>query len=428
MSLSNNVKIWILDPTVFNSSRCEFKLPEGNLASSIKLTDLGYYSQQVDGRETGVYYDSLRGVLVTIKSITLYSGSTTLDSISELQLYGALQNVRTTNQGSEDLNRFDLLNGISVHVATGLQTAPVGTGYLTSQPLHKDYNAFYSGNGINRHNNQLQVTDLDSDGASGTLVLSKYLEMLRSLPVLPNIPNLRLVIDWQKETNGLFVDPAASTPVEGLTVSPIRPQLIVEEILGLAPQTGVVKLPYLSTIVEEFVVNSVADGVSNTSSFRSGAFRQRFLKDIVFMNKNINGTNNSWMLSGSRCMAQNQEVLQLVVNGKYFLPDRGINQEAMRMQYLNDTLGPINMPLLAYLPTATDGATFNIADEKLYFLQGQFAPVAVAVNSVIDRLDLEVTRRGSDYDNGLLQSYKVIAFGRVNRLLEFGNGTLRLSY
>jgi hypothetical protein len=394
----------------------------------MKLTDLGYYSSQIDGRETGVYYDSFRGVCVTIKSLTLYSGSTTLDSITKLQLYAALQNVRTTNQGSEDLNRFDLLNGISTHVQTGSSLNPAGGSFLTMQPLHKDYNDFYATpNHLARHNNQLQVTDVQENGASGTIVLSKYLEMLRSIPVLPMIPDLRLVIDWNKDIGNLYQDTAVQD-IEGLSVAVIRPQLIVEEIIGIPAQKGLLQIPYLTTMVEEFNVPAVANGASATSSFRSGAYRQRFVKDIVYMNENTSVEDRDWVLHNTRVMAQHKESLQLVVNGKKYLPDQGINNEAMRMQYFNDTLGSLNMPLLAYLPTAGDEASFNIADEKLYFLQGQFSPTAVALNSVIDRLDIEVTRTGNNSNTGMIDAYKLVSFGRINRLLELNNGQIRLSY
>jgi hypothetical protein len=64
-------------------------------------------------------------------------------------------------------------------------------------------------------------------------------------------------------------------------------------------------------IVERFVVPSVADGSTSTTSFRSGAFRNRFLKDLVLYNQV--SSNDGWLRAKERSVAQAGEKIQLVV-------------------------------------------------------------------------------------------------------------------
>lgn len=430
MALSNSVKTWILDPTVHNSSRTEFRLNPGYLAD-LKLADVGVYSTNIVDRSTGVFYPSILGVLASIKKLSLFSGSTMIDEIQELGAYGAIQHLRTNNQAQEDLNRFELLNGFSWSNSANDSVDNEEVGALTTEATHKDYVKSYLENPTNNfkqyHNNQIQVSASQSEGASGMITLSNYLEFLRSVPVLPNLPELRLVIEWNLNTADFYVDgdaPSAVTP----SFNPIRPQLVYEEILGVAPQEGLIKLPYQSAIVERFVVPTAADGVAVTSSFRSGAFRNRFVKDLVLFNKVE--TSEGWLLRRERSVAQNAEKIQLVVNARKFLPDQGINQEAMKLQYFNDAIGGLNIPLAAAMSSFRDAtAAYNRAlHSQSDVVAHNMSVTGVLVNDVIDRLDIEYTRTGSTLQADQTGSFSLLCFGRVNRLLELKDGVIRLSY
>ena len=435
MALSNSVKTWVLDPTIHNSSRTEFRLNPGVLASNLKLIDVGVYSSNIVDRTTGVFYPSILGVLASIKKISLFSGSTMIDEIQELAAYGAVQHLRVSNQAQEDLNRFELLNGFSFTNSANDAADQEEVGTLTTEGTHKDYVKCYQEvtNAFNQyHNNQIQISSSESDGASGMLVLSNYLEFLRSVPVLPNIPNLRLIIEWNLTASDYYVDPSAPSAVTPV-FSPIRPQLVYEEILGVPQQEGLVKLPYLSAIVERFVVQSAADGQTVSSSFRSGAFRNRFVKDLIMFNKVQ--TDDDWLQKKERSVAQKGEKIQLVVNARKFLPDQGINQEAMKLQYFNDAIGGLNIPLAAAmssfqdaLPIAPATATSRTFDSHTNVVAHNFSVTGVMINDVVDRLDIEYTRTGSTVASDQTAAFELLAFGRVNRLLELKDGVIRLSY
>lgn len=412
MSLSNSTKVHLLDPTVQNTSRCEFRLPDGFLASSMKLIDLGVYNTNLDAT-SGQYYPSILGVLAAVKKLTLYSDSVILDEIQELPAYGAVQHLRTTNQGSEDINRFELHNACNLAIAR--------TGAYTLQPQRKDYYDLTSLN-VQRALNQFQIS-ATATGNSGSITLSDYLGFLESVQVLPRIPNLRLLIEWNTTAGDYYEDSAAAAKTKAYT--PIRPTLVIEELLGVDQDTTNVKLPYLQNIVERFAVAATTNGTAQTVSFRSGAFKNRYVKDLLFFNKI--STDDGFMLAKQRSPPMYKEKLQLVVNGRKYLPDQGINQESMKLQYFNDTYGALNLPQFAYLPGLVD-TSGKVLDAPSEPLKNNFSVTGISIENQIERLDIEYARTGSNAEAAQIAAFDLLAFGRVARLFEMTNGKVRLSY
>jgi hypothetical protein len=431
MALSNSVKNWVLDPTIMNNQRVEFRLTDGMLASNLVLIDCGVYSANVVDRTTGVFYPSILGVLAAFKNISLYSGSTLIDQIQELSAYGAVQHLKVNNSAQEDIHRFEVLNGHSFSLKA--DDGPLNDlnlqGTLTTEASHKDYVKKYNESaGVfkNLHNNQIQISSTEQGGASGMLNLSTYLKFLQSTPILA-IPDLRLILEFNTNANDFYVDGDAPTGVTPALV-PIRPQLVYQEILGLEAPKGLMKIPYQSTITERFVVPSCADGVTKFSSFRSGAFRSRYVKDLMLFNKI--STTDGYLRAKERSLAVASEKIQLILNQKKYLPDQGIDQEAMKIRYFSDTLGGLNIPLAAAMSSFRDhtGGTYRTLDPQGSVFAHNFSVAAVNINDVVERLDVELTRTGSIADSDQTSQYELLLFGTVNRLLEIKDGVVRMSY
>jgi len=432
MSLSNAIRTWIIDPTVFNSTRAEYRLNDGVLSSNLKLVDCGVYSTNLVDRDTGAFYPSIIGVAAVIKRISLWTGGTMLDEVQEFASYAAVQHLKVNNQTQEDLARFELLNGISYAIKAddGPADTQQSVGALTVEASHKDYVKKYNeaaGVFKNYHNNQVQISNTDAGGASGMVVLSNYLEFLRSVPVLAGIPDLRLIIEWNTAVGDYYVDADANTAVTP-SFAPIRPQLVYEELLGVEMPTGLVKVPYMSMMVERFVVDAAADGVTKSSTFRSGAFRNRFVKDLCFFNKQT--ATDGWLRAKERSPSVKGEILQLVVNQKKYLADNGISQEAQKLAFFNQTFGGLNIPLVAAMSSSRDrvDGTNRLLDSQTGPISHNFSVTGCLINDVIDRLDIELTRTGSTLETNQTTAYDLLVFGRVNRLLELNNGEVRLSY
>lgn len=427
MSLSNQIVTELIDPRVQNNSRTEFRLPEGFLAN-LRLVDLGVYDTQATAA-TGLYYPSILGVLASIKKLTLYSGATIIDEIQELPAWASVQHLRTSNQNNESINRFDILNGLGLALDRN--------DIFTLMSNFKDYRQKYVNSataapGLMRHNNQFQVGSAALDKTSGTVSLSSYLGFLQSIDILPNIPDLRLVIDWQTTAGDYYQDGNAVTAVAAPAYVPIRPTLMVDKLVNAPAGQGDYQLPFFSTMVERFVVPSTAVGDQTRSSFRSGAYRARYVKDLTLFNKA--SADKNWLRAKEYSPAMRGEQIQLVVNGAKYLPDQGIDQAAQKLQYFNETMGPLNLPTAAFVDglvdgsghvlSATDGQT---AARSTTQLEQAYSVTAVRIEAVIDRLDIEYTRIGGANTNQS-DEFTLLAFGRVARQLEVKNGQLRLSY
>ena len=431
MSLSNAVRTNLLDPTVHNNSRTEFRLPDAFYAQNLSLCNLGVYdTQATDG--TGLYYPSIIGVLQSIRKLTLYSGSTIIDETQEFPALAAIVNLRVTNQGAEDLNRFELLNG------TNLSIDP--SGCLSYTNANKDYTQRYQDMtakpvGNMRSHNQFQMARQQLDQTSGLVNLADYLGFLSSVPVLPMIPDLRLVIDWDLKAADFYQDPAALAQIATPSLTPIRPQLIAEQILGDNGGSRDFALPFFSHVVERFVVAApkAPAGTVRSDSFRSEAFKAKFVKDLTFFNKVT--TDEGFMKALQRSVAMRGEKLQLVINGQKYLPDQGIDQPAQKQRFFNDTIGSLNIPASAYYEGLTDASGRVIcqednvgnADHSSDAINHNFSVTAVNVNAMIDRMDIEYSREYGARD-GQSAAFTLLCFGKVARQLEYKGGVLRLSY
>lgn len=431
MSLSNSTKMHLIDPTVNNTSRSKFHLPPGVLSSAIHLADFGVYSGQ--GGNSELYYPCRSGVIGAVKSIALYSGGQLLDEIQELPSWAAVQHMMTSNAYAEDINRFDLLNGTNA-------TLDYSKGKYSYNDLLKDYASTYTLAAANAavgsnavYHNQLNIPTGDT-GSSGIINLQRYMGLLDSAPVLPNIPDLNLVITWNLSASQFVNDPnATGGAANNPSFTNFRPTLVVEEILD-APVEADVKIPYYSVMVDRYSVPAVANGAAQDITLRTGNYRQRMLRDIILFNQPSTdiGTYKNYETS----LAQYNEQIKLVVNDKNWLPENGIDNPAMKMRMFTDAMGSMNTNLVSYLPKLVDaGAVFaddDVVNNPSSKVNSTFSVAGVKIGTVIERLDINYKRTGANNAdlpaNNQTSAFTLVAFGRVTRLLELKNGKIRMSY
>ena len=424
MSLSNTHKTVIVDPRSHNNSRTEFKLDDAFYSSAVKLIDVGIYDT-LRPTDAGIYYPTINGVMQCIRNIYLYSGTTLIDSLRDVPQFSSIEALKTTNQGSEDLNRDLLLSGLGLRSQTG-------DGALTLQPEWAAYQNTIDGN--EAKNLQVPIATAADGQQSGSVMLSDYLQFLKSATILPMIPDLRLVIEWDTTGTDYFLDPDNAGGMSVITPQVIRPSLVLEEILGQDPNSArAYTMPYLSTVTERFSVaaTSTPDNVSvpKSSSFKSQAFTQKFLKDITFFNyfpNNNLAAEDRWLTSKTRSPAQKQERLQLMVNNLAHLPDRGVDSEALKYHFFNETHTQLNLPLAAGLQVIRD-ASGRILDEEADALQGQFSVTAVKVGKIVDELRIEHERLYGDA-SWSRDAFTLLAYGTVAKQLEVKDRQVRVSY
>ena len=437
MSLSNSVRTHLLDPVQHNNNRTSFRIPDGFYASSMKLVDLGVFDSALTATQ-GTFYPTITGVMSCVRNIYLYSDSVLIDSLQNCEQYSAVEALKTSNQGSMDLNNQLLLNGLGLRGQSDNEPATTGTritaksqvGSMQLQGMSYGANQI---NSIDALNNQVNIAN-SQDNQSGSVLLSRYLQFLETVSLLPMIPDLRLVIEWNTQKTAYFDDPDVGTS-GALNLAVIRPTLIIDEILGVdAAAAQQYDLPFLSTIVERFPVNAVAtpgnDSVPLRSSFKSQAFTQKYLKDIMFYNQpssELSTAGDRWLTKGTRSVAQKGEVLQLVVNNANHLPDQGIVSPAQKLHYFNDTQTQLNLPLASATYGLTDPSG-NVLGKSAEPLLGQFSVTACKVGATVQDLRIEYQRLYGTTASSR-EAFTLLAFGTVAKTLSKGaDGRVRVSY
>jgi len=417
MSLSNSTKTLLIDPRSHNNTRTEFRLDDNFYASSIKLVDVGLSDPGATGEE--FLYPTFNGVMQLIKNIYLYSDTTLIDSIQNIPQYTALQGLKTSNQGSY-LNRDLLLNGNGFTIQR-VDSEGDRAGALTQDDPMQNLSSMPT------KNNQIPI-GANSEQQSGTIMLQQILSFLETVPVLPKIQNLRLVIEYDTTVTNYFNDP--SNPIPSPAVQVIRPTLVVEQLLNEPEMPDTLQIPFMQTIVERFQVpltTSANDSVPMRSSFKSQAFNQKFLRDLTFLNSpsdDLADANDRNLTRLTRSVAQKGEVLQLVVNNSNHLPDVGIDSPAKKLMYFNDTDRPLNLPIIAGLPAIKDASGNIVTDDQLV---GQYTATAVKVGMRINDLRIEYQRlNGPTLPSQ--QAFTLLAYGKVARNMTIQGGRIRMDY
>lgn len=259
MSLSNSVTTELIDPRSHSNSRTEFRLDDAYYSSSLKLVNVGLIaSKNPQGADAGAnsastIYPQINGVMQCIRNIYLYSGTTLLDSVQNCAQYSAIQALKTPNQGSMDLNRDLLLNGMGFSQSPIPVDGDIGVAARKPETLCTQDQSLKAACKLTNTpaeipaNNQCPIAGQE-DGASGSVMLSQLLQMLDGMSVLPRLPNLRLLLEW--DTNlAHYPDLGAQ---KNTSLSVIRPTLVAEKILGMGDETPDLAVPYMSTIVERF--------------------------------------------------------------------------------------------------------------------------------------------------------------------------------
>jgi hypothetical protein len=130
-----------------------------------------------------------------------------------------------------------------------------------------------------------------------------------------------------------------------------------------------------------------------------------------------------------------KEIIQLIINGKPYLPNPGISTEAVKQRYYIDTLGPLNVPTCSWLSSTKDviDGSGNVIEAVSAKAAHNYSVTAVKINGVIDPAngcDIVYTRTGSVLNGGTDQiaSFNLLLFPKYRKLVEIDGDMVRVSY
>jgi len=424
-----NTKFQIVKITSHDSESTILDIPFVNLRTkAMALTRLGAYSGQVDGRETGLYYPSIAGSGSVIGALYLMSNGVQIAVSQEPTTWSAVVNVKASNRYQEDITRFDAMNGLTFSLdETG--------AYTLRNPLKSyasRYTAAASDPGVERFNNQTQIAGVQFN-TDGMIFLHDYFPILQDREVLRAIPNLQLVIVWKPSSQMPFVnDIDAPTQPAGVTFTPVIPQLLIEEDLAyIAP--AVDTLDYDEIVLQTLTIPAAVDGIVSNNTIPCKVFMNRTVKDIMIFNKPL--VNKAWSVAAERSVAQVDESIQFIVNGKKLLPYNGIVTHSQKANQFAEIYGDICVPYACYLPSLVD-TNGNIlrnddaatAAWSSNVMIGNFSLGGVRINRFIDT-NLELVYGRTGWDNGRADddqraSFNMLLYGRCPARLVFNGDSV----
>lgn len=433
MALSNQTQVLAIDPITFNNSRAVFELPDDYYVSdSMVIANLGMVASTVALNNTvAAFYPVTCGVGQTISRFTLESGSDEIEFLDHVPQWLSLQSIKGTYSVSQDKNASTLHSawGFSFHPdQTVLGTAANTAGQLlTLSGSRTDaYTAFNTAGSAAPYNSSRLSNAQYAPGSSGALPVKMLSGLLRSVPILPRIPKLRIIIEYDTNVAHYFT-PATGTAPPSLI--PTFPMLLVQKLLNPPSQGAVVNLPYTRTICDGgMVVPAWAGAVGTTQSltYQSYSFTSKLLRNMRFYDVPA-AAGTTFMTQQIRSPGQADETLQMLINGEKYIPDTGIDTPARKMQYLIGTDGNMCLPMScmvynmfnqnAICPTATQP------------IIGNLSVTAVNVNAPVNtQIQVQYSRKrvaGNTADQ--IGAINKLIYGDISQVLSIAGGRSQIA-
>lgn len=418
--LSNTTSVNLIDYYTDTPQRTVYKIPDDYYDSDMTLINFGVYAPTATGT-TCALYPTITGIATAVRNIYLKINGTIVDYVPYFEQWAALQTLSCSNNRSLDYKRFTMLNGMGFleSAAKGAGgnpgTAPA-QGALTLKSQYVDF--YRQCNNADVVNNQINIPAVAS-AQSGMLRLRDYMGFLRANKEMPVYPNMTLEIEWNTDPASYFND--VTNPVANFAPVHIRPTLVMTSLIGKQVPDKV-SVPYLSVVAEDLSIPAVAtpanDSVPKVTNLRSQGFQGMTVKNLTMINLTTTPMANAadrWLTVGTRSPAQKAEIIRLSLNNVAITPDAGIWSPALKYHFLNETKGPLNLPLAAALPSLTD--TTAVLNATTYALVGQYSVTSYPINRVVDNLIVNYQRLYSA-TAGQNQAFTLLLMGEVYSLFE----------
>ena len=372
MALLNSIKTLQLDPVIFNSQRCEFRLPADKVyLSNWRLSDIG-----ATGTNDAVdkNYVNSSGAYSLIKSIVLYNDNVVIANLYNANDYLAFANIGRTNSNSVNMARFLNRNkcGYDFNTSNQIELAEAFKGSGAPQTISSD----------------------ESKTARAWLDLTLPLPFLKATSTVDarQLQNLRLVIEWaphasESDLRNIVAQlPASGSYNSDTSLKILRPTIILDEMID-AKSIARVKntpIPYINLDSERVVVDAMSGSTQNVNQ-RLRAFDDRRINRLLMINK-VNSANPS--LGANYSQAMFKENVQFTLNGQQLIPYKGIDTPMKKQTFMTDAWGLRNSPQGAQLFSSLGYRDYNTLND----LERNLSYGGLSINSEINELQLQYSR------------------------------------
>lgn len=352
MSLLKNV---VLEASSHTQTKTVFRIPSAGklIMPEIRLCNFGVSATaNGDGSETFCYG---QGIYALIKAVRLYSNNILIDQCQDCSRYMALQNLSGPTDAVFDIKQKTICSNVN---------------------LQDEY--FTDKSGLKPVESKLL----------GLLNLQACLPFLSAVEALYDMPGeLRVEIEYN--TSKLIIFSENGNGHAGnfsFTVS--QPTCVYTQEMNEEKVAMVAKeMPssYSWFTWEREFVQGLPQEVKSVPRIR--AFDNKFVGTLVVQKLKNNGEPHP-LLGVGKSDALGNEIINFMLNGSKLLPFNGLDTHARATAKTAELLGTLAIPFNAWDKICAEGD--NTMLEDLYALNGALSWSSVALNTVVNRLDMEV--------------------------------------
>ena len=427
-----------LDPIVFNDGRAEFLLPDDYYDSaSMVLSNLGMFAPDITLADTrNLYYPVTCGVAGVISKYTLLSGADEIETLDHVSQWATIKALNNPDTELEDVYHNTLHSGWNFgnNLRVYGDNPATYPGVLTMTPAVADYRCTmqyspeFSSFG---YQSRISNTQLPP-GSSASLKVSMISGFLQATPILPMIRNLRLVIEYDTNTNHYY-NLLGGDNIPAI-IYPTLPMLIVKKFVNPPVMSAVTQIPYTTVnCADGFFVPAIdipaagEVGLINRNTYQSYDFMGKVLKRLTVYNAPADTTAGNYVYERRNVMlptivsvGQPNEIINFVINGEKYIPDNGIDSPALKLQYLLNVHGNFSIPLLcaAY---GLKGVVIKDPDLNGIGIIGNLSLTAINVDAFISTaIQVEYSRQavvGDPMVDTYQQALNILLFGEIAQLL-----------
>lgn len=345
-------KVILLDPTSSTSSRVFFTIPAGLKYFTRKLRLLNFRVLNPDGRPI---YFGLNGIYSLIKNVTVANlQGTVIDQMGGacVDMMG-FRNIHQENATSQYLGRQLLQNEcVSVSCPTTSQVC------LTETQGKDSAGQIWAHIDISSMLNYLQVRAVADEG-------------------------LQITIEWQEQLS----------PVNGGYYFDRPPCLAIDEVLGPVPVDKSDSFVYTSIIQNRLnvPVNTAANGLSQLDT-RLNSYINCYIKNVYYYNGNqqvavANNPAGHFNRATYSPFAVQNEQLEISIDGKYIMTNKGLNTDARKLAATSDWTGEFCIPTAPsyyYGVETLSGAPYGLVNPNTdTVMNGNVSFGAFAINQFV---------------------------------------------
>lgn len=433
-----------LDPIVFNDRRAEFLLPDDYYDSaSMQLSNLGMFAPDIAiDNLTNLFYPITCGVAGVISKFTLLSCADEIEMLDHVSQWATIKALNNPDTELEDIYHNTLRSGwnFSSSIADASNDFTDSTGQLTLFSKGQDYYSRIANGDPYMdlvQGSQSRICNKQfPPGSSGSLKVSMISGFLQATPILPMIRNLRLVIEYDTNTNHYYNLDLIEESTIPARIYPTFPMLIVKKFVNPPVMPAVIQIPYTTVkCADGFFVPAIdipteGEGIISRNTYQSYDFMGKVLKRLTVYNAPIGMDTTldydddlpTFMLNTFKSIGQPNEVINFIINGEKYLPDNGIDSPAIKLQYLLNAHGNTSIPLLCAVYGLKSGIT--VVENNSFDITGNLSLTAIKVDTLISTaIQVEYSRQaviasdppaeGVNYQ----QALNILLFGEIAQLM-----------